>query len=131
MLNTAGQWQEQLDTCGIDPNNLASQAFKPWESVFHSAILPIESAAEVQARAKREANVKENNNDLKVLDQAPAKATIGSLSKVEIFNARCGMGRNSPHTTPCVASAVHDNNIVTKSIDASELLNRGVLLVPL
>ena len=33
-------------------------------------ILPIESAAEEQARAKREANVKENNN---VLDQAPAK----------------------------------------------------------
>ena len=94
-------------------------------------ILPIESAAEVQARAKREANVKENNNDLKVLDQAPAKAAIGSLSKVEIFNARCGVGRNSPHTTPCVASAEYVNNIVTKSIDASELLNRGVLLVPL
>ena len=50
-------------------------------------ILPIESAEE-QARAKREANVKENNNDLKVLDQAPAKAVIGSLQKVEILNAR-------------------------------------------
>ena len=56
-------------------------------------ILPIESAAEEQARAKREANVKENNNDLKVLDQAPAKAVTGSLQKVEILNARCGVGR--------------------------------------
>ena len=75
--------------------------------------------------------MKANNNDLKVLDQAPAKAAIGSLSKVTILNARCGVGRNSPHTTPCVASAEYINNIVTKSIDASELLNRGVLLVPL
>ena len=37
--------------------------------------------------------MKENNNDLKVLDQAPAKAVIGSLQKVEILNARCGVGR--------------------------------------
>ena len=36
VLNTAGQWQEQLDACGIDPNNLASQTFKPWESGSHS-----------------------------------------------------------------------------------------------
>ena len=36
-LNTARQWQEQLDACGIDPNNLASQVFKQWESVSHSA----------------------------------------------------------------------------------------------
>ena len=36
-LNTARQWQEQLDACGIDPSNLASQVFKPWESVSHSA----------------------------------------------------------------------------------------------
>ena len=75
--------------------------------------------------------MKASNHDLRVLDQAPAKAVIGSLSKADLFNAQCGVGRNSPHTTPCVASAVHDNNIVTKRIDASELLNRGVLLVPL
>ena len=36
-LHTARQWQEQLDACGIDPSNLASQVFKPWESVSHSA----------------------------------------------------------------------------------------------
>ena len=29
-----------------------------------------------------------------------------------------------------VASAEHVNNVVTKSMDASELLNRGVLLAP-
>ena len=29
-----------------------------------------------------------------------------------------------------VASADHVNNVVTKSMDASELLNRGVLLAP-
>ena len=36
-LYSAHQWQEQLDACGIDPSNLASQVFKPWESVSHSA----------------------------------------------------------------------------------------------
>ena len=30
-------WQAQLKACGIDPNNLASQVFKPWEFVTHSA----------------------------------------------------------------------------------------------
>ena len=30
-------WQAQLNACGIDPNNLASQVFRPWEFVTHSA----------------------------------------------------------------------------------------------
>ena len=33
----AQDWQAQLTACGIDPNNLASQVFRPWEFVTHSA----------------------------------------------------------------------------------------------
>ena len=54
-------------------------------------ILPIESAVEEQARANREVNVKANNNDLMVLDQAPAKAETGSLQKAEVLTVRCGV----------------------------------------
>ena len=92
-LYSAHQWQEQLDACGIDPSNLASQVFKPWESVSHSAHSSHRERSRGTGKAKREANVKENNNDLKVLDQAPAKAVTGCLQKVEILNARCSVGR--------------------------------------
>ena len=41
----------------------------------------IESAAEVLARAAREASVRESTHDLKVLDRAPAKAITDSLQQ--------------------------------------------------
>ena len=35
--HSAQEWQTQLTACGIDPTYLASQTFRPWEFVTHSA----------------------------------------------------------------------------------------------
>ena len=35
--HSAQEWQTQLTACGIDPTYLASQIFRPWEFVTHSA----------------------------------------------------------------------------------------------
>ena len=35
--HSAQEWQTQLTACGIDPTYLASQVFRPWEFVTHSA----------------------------------------------------------------------------------------------
>ena len=50
---SAYQWQEQLDACGIDPNDLALQAFKPWESVSHYAYSSYRERSRVTGKGKR------------------------------------------------------------------------------
>ena len=34
---SARTWSEQLEACGIEPANVSSQVFKPWESAAHAA----------------------------------------------------------------------------------------------
>ena len=71
-------WQAQLT--GTDSNNLASQVFRPWEFVTHSAQSSHrERSRDVGKRAAREASVRESIHDLKVLDRAPEKAVTGSF----------------------------------------------------
>ena len=50
---SAYQWQEQLDACGIDPNHLAFQTFKPWESVSHYAHSSYRERSRVTGKGKR------------------------------------------------------------------------------
>ena len=46
-------YQEQLEACGIDPNNLAFQTFKPWESVSHCAHSSYRERSRVTGKGKR------------------------------------------------------------------------------
>ena len=86
-LFSAHQWQEQLDACGIDPATLPRRYLSRGSHSAHS------SRERSRGTGKGKKGDKREGKQQRPQGAGPGTAVTGGLQKVEILNARCGVGR--------------------------------------